>query len=57
MFKVDDNNSLYLETDNNCLLVDCGATTHNVNHDSNFISEDPSFIPADHFIELADGSR
>ena len=57
MFKVEDNNSLYLETDNNRLLVDCGATTHIVNHDSNFISEDPSFIPADHFIELADGSR
>ena len=46
-----------METDNNCLLVDCGATTHIVNHDENFISEDPSFIPADHFIGLADGSR
>ena len=38
-------------------LVDCGATTHIVNTDSNFINIDTAFRPDQHFIELADGSR
>ena len=41
----------------NDFLVDCGATTHIVNSDENFIYEDTSFNPADHFVELADGTR
>ena len=44
-------------TDNQRLLVDCGATTHIVNKDDNFTYVDSSFNPADHYIELADGSR
>ena len=37
--------------------MDCGATTHIVNKDINFVSIDPSFKPENHYIELADGSR
>jgi len=39
------------------LLVDCGATAHIVNTDENFSNDDPTFNPAEHYIELADGSR
>ncbi|KAJ8034119.1 hypothetical protein HOLleu_20827 [Holothuria leucospilota] len=39
------------------LLVDCGATTHVVNDQSKFIRFDDDFNPADHYIELVDGSR
>ena len=35
----------------------CGATTHIVNDDSNFISTDENYKPDNHFIELTDGSR
>ena len=38
-------------------LVNCGATSHIVTDDSNFISLDEYFKPSEHFIELADGSR
>ena len=48
---------LPLETNNERLLVDCGATTHIFNKDEYFVDEDPTFNPAEHFIELADGSR
>ena len=41
----------------NNFLVDCGATTHIVNKDDNFIYIDPSFNPEEHFVELADGTR
>jgi len=40
-------------TDNQRLLVDCGATTHIVNKDNNFTFVDSSFNPADHYIELS----
>ena len=39
------------------LLVDSGASEHIFNDDKNFIEEDKSFVPENHFIELADGSR
>ena len=47
----------YLDVDKDALLIDCGATTHIVNDDKNFISLDDDFKPEDHYIELADGSR
>ena len=37
-------------------LVDCGATSHIVNDDSNFVSFDDNFKPDEHFVQLADGS-
>ena len=52
-FKVSDD-EMYLAVDNETFLVDCGATTHIVNEDENFIYVDPSFKPEEHFIELAD---
>ena len=39
------------------LLVDCGATAHILNDKSKFECFDKNFVPEDHFIELADGSR
>ena len=39
------------------LLVDCGATSHIVNHPDRFTAYDSNFNPANHFIELADGTR
>ena len=41
----------------NSILVDCGATTHIINDDSQFVYTDKSYIPEEHFIELADRSR
>ncbi len=38
------------------LLVDTGATSHIVNKDE-FIDVDDSYIPENHYIELADGTR
>ena len=38
------------------LLVDTGATSHIVNKD-NFIEVDDSYVPENHYIELADGTR
>ena len=55
-FKLSDD-KLFLETNKESLLVDCGVTTHIVNKDEYFINEDPTFNPAEHYIELADGSR
>ena len=48
---------MYLAVDNETFLVDCGATTHIVDKDENFIYVNPSFKPEEHFIELADGTR
>ena len=42
---------------NQDILVDCGCTTHIICDKSKFIEFDKSFEPADHIIELADGSR
>jgi hypothetical protein len=39
------------------LLVDCGATSHLLNDESMFVTEDKDFDPEKHFIELADGSK
>ena len=39
------------------LLVDTGATTHIVRERSKFIQFDNSFVPEEHTIELADGSK
>ena len=55
-FKINDN-EMYLAVDNETFLVDCGATTHIVNKDENFIQVDPSFKPEEHFMEPADGTR
>ncbi|XP_066928169.1 uncharacterized protein [Clytia hemisphaerica] len=56
-FKCDDNdNNLKLMSDIDTFLVDCGATSHMVNTDANFISTDDDFKPENHYIELADGS-
>ena len=38
------------------LLVDTGATSHIVTED-NFVDVDDSYVPENHYIELADGSR
>ena len=58
VFKINDNNALYLTSeDTDKFLVDCGATTHIVNKDTNFVETDQSFKPEEHFIELADGSK
>ena len=48
---------MFLDCDTESLLVDCGATTHIVNSDKNFVYVDESFKPVEHFIELADGKR
>ena len=56
-FKVSDAD-LFLESKGNeAFLVDCGATTHIVNNDCNFVYIDETFKPSDHYIELADGTR
>ena len=39
------------------LLVDCGATTHIITDKSKFVEFDETFKPANHFIELANGSK
>ncbi|XP_066925480.1 uncharacterized protein [Clytia hemisphaerica] len=54
---LEDSNKLLLKTSSDKFLVDCDATTHIVNTDSNFIDIDTTFKPDQHFIELADGSR
>ena len=56
-FKVDDSDRPFLTTNNANLLVDCGATAHIVNTYENFSNDDPTFNPAEHYIELADGTR
>ena len=56
IFKVSDD-EMYLAVDNETFSVDCGATTHIVNKDENFIHVNPSFKPEEHFIELADGTQ
>ena len=38
-------------------LVDSGATRHSVFDDAKFISEDKGFLPHQHTIELADGTK
>ena len=53
MFNVKDKD-FYLPCDES-FLVDCGATTHIVNYDSDFIFIVDNFNPEGHFIELADG--
>ena len=56
-FKIGDDD-YYLPVDkNNSFLVDCGATTHIVNVDQDFIYVDESFKPEEHYVELADGTR
>ena len=55
-FKVDDDLILQFNA-MDTFLVDCGATTHIVNMDTNSISSDPLFQPERHYIELADGQR
>ena len=41
-----------------CLfLVDSGATSHIVNKDVGFVEYDEKFVPTQHVIELADGSK
>eukprot|EP00794_Sanderia_malayensis_P001519 gene1519-1679_t len=55
LFTASDNQDMFASGEN--FLVDCGATTHIINHDDGFIEEDPTFNIADHHIELADGSR
>ena len=40
-----------------CLLVDCGATSHIITDKNKFKHFDDSFDSANHYIELADGSR
>jgi hypothetical protein len=54
-FKVSENG--HVGVHGNCLLVDCGATSHIVNSADVFVSYDKSFEPKHHFIELADGRR
>jgi len=39
------------------LLIDSGATSHILNDKTNFISFDKNFIPEEHYVELADGTR
>ena len=56
MFKVDDD-TMFLKAGTESFLVDCGATTHIVNKDENFIDIDSTFNPEDHYVELADGTR
>ena len=56
-FKFDESDSPFLRTKAENLLVDCGATAHIVNTEDNFLNEDPTFKPEDHYVELADGSR
>ena len=41
----------------NTLLVDCGATAHIITDQSYFVGYDRNFQKANHFIELADGTR
>ena len=54
-FCVSEDNYL-LKVSENSILVDCGATTQIINDDSQFVYTDKSYIPEEHFIELADGS-
>ena len=56
-FSISEGNYLLKVSDDNSLLVDCGATAHIINNDSLFVSVDEGYKPEEHFIELADGSR
>ena len=56
-FNISEGNYLLKVSDDNSLLIDCGATAHIINNDSLFVSVDEGYKPEDHFIELADGSR
>ena len=47
----------FRSSENNTLLVDSGSSTHIVTEKSKFIKFDEKFVPVDHVIELADGSR
>ena len=55
VFKVSKQSDICDPTDS--LLVDTGATAHIVTNKSKFVSFDQSFVPDNHFIELADGMR
>lgn len=55
-FNIYDKENLKMNGDET-LLPDCGATTHIVNSDENLIDIDTTFKPAEHFIELAEGSK
>ena len=39
------------------ILVDCGATMYTINQVESFIYVDSSFNPAEHVVELDDGTR
>ena len=56
-FKLSEDEKLFLNTNNTSLLVDCGATTHILNKDENFIYIDSTFKPADHDTEHAELSK
>ena len=43
--------------DASLLLVDSGSTSHIINDKNKFISFDPSYIPDEHYIELANGEK
>ena len=54
-FKVD--HVMQTELQENCLLVDTGATAHIITDESKFVSFDKNFNPEKHFIELANGQK
>ena len=56
-FKVDENNCSDNQNKACSFLVDSGCTSHIVVTDSSFINSDDDFLPAQHFIELADGRK
>ena len=47
----------FQSSENNSILVDSGSSTHIITDKSKFIKFDEKFVPLDHVIELADGSR
>ena len=46
-----------VDTISQCLLVDCGATSHIICDKSKFVNFDNNFDSNSHYIELADGNR
>ena len=55
-FKLSDKPTLNTSTHDK-FLVDCGATAHIVTNEENFIYVNPDFVPEQHYIELANGSK
>ena len=57
VFTVNEENDTFQTSDPCTILVDSGANRHIANDESKFVSFDEDFVPQQHTIKLADGTK